>query len=224
MQNTVRIGETVGDRLKMARKAAGLTQKELADAVYAKQGAISDLENGRNNSSTKLVQMAIVLGVNPRWLSTGTGEISGGDTNFWRKDLSINGIPVYRLPDMQEHINGNGPPAFDYEPCRPGFDKDGYFWIHLEDNSMSPEFNMNDRVLFSARSVPQPANCVLALITDTDDSVFRRWRPMGHDNETGEEYSILEASNPYHPSIDSRYTPFELSAVAVTHLRHLIVN
>lgn len=216
------INETVGDRLKRARKAAGLTQKELADAVFTKQGAISDLENGRNNSSTKLVQMAIVLGVNPRWLSTGVGDAVGKGADFWSKDSNPTGIPVYTLPAIQALINGDGPAAFDWEPCHEGFNKDGYFWIHIEDDSMSPEFNPNDRVMFSPYFVPQPANYVIATIDGTDESVLRRWRPMGHDAATGEEYSLLEPVNPYHPVIDSRFTPFSVYAVALTHKRHLI--
>ncbi|WP_227430446.1 XRE family transcriptional regulator [Psychrobacter sp. I-STPA6b] len=67
--------ETVGDRVKKARKYAKMTQIALAKAVNTRQGAISDLENNRNKSSTNLVKMAIVMGVNAEWLSTGKGEM-----------------------------------------------------------------------------------------------------------------------------------------------------
>ena len=66
--------DTIGERLKKARKYAGMTQLNLAKAIDAKQGAISDLENGRNNSSTKLVEMAICTGVNAEWLTQGAVE------------------------------------------------------------------------------------------------------------------------------------------------------
>ena len=67
--------ETVGSRLKKARKYAGLTQVELAKKSGSKQGAISDLESGRNESSTKLVEMAQAMGVSADWLATGKGEM-----------------------------------------------------------------------------------------------------------------------------------------------------
>lgn len=67
--------ETVGSRLKKARKYAGLTQVELAKKSGSKQGAISDLEGGRNESSTKLVEMAQAMGVSADWLATGKGEM-----------------------------------------------------------------------------------------------------------------------------------------------------
>lgn len=62
------------DRLKQARKNAKMTQVELAKAVNTTQGSISDLESGRNKSTTNLIEIAGALGVNPTWLATGQGE------------------------------------------------------------------------------------------------------------------------------------------------------
>jgi transcriptional regulator with XRE-family HTH domain len=214
---------TVGKRLKKARTDAKMTQKELADAVDAKQGAISDLENGRNNSSTKLVQMAIVLGVNPRWLSTGIGEERGGDVNFWRKDLSDEGIPVYQASAIKSLLDNEFIMPVGYEPCPVGVNKDGYFWALIDDNSMSPEFKLNDRVMFSPKYVPTPGTFVIAILDDYEESVFRRWRPMGYDPITDDEYYWLEAINSNYPHIDSRHTKFSTYAVAMTHKRDLIV-
>ncbi|OOS22750.1 helix-turn-helix domain-containing protein [Moraxella lincolnii] len=63
---------TLGDRLKKARKDAKMTQKELLVAAGMKsQGQISDLENGRNKSSTSLPEIAKALGVSYEWLAYG---------------------------------------------------------------------------------------------------------------------------------------------------------
>lgn len=64
------------DRLKQARKNAKMTQVELAKAVNTTQGSISDLESGRNKSTTNLIEIAGALGVNPTWLATGQGEMT----------------------------------------------------------------------------------------------------------------------------------------------------
>jgi transcriptional regulator with XRE-family HTH domain len=48
---------------------AGLTQSQLAEAVGVSQGAIQKLVSGKAKSTTKLVQIANVLGVRPEWLS-----------------------------------------------------------------------------------------------------------------------------------------------------------
>lgn len=66
---------TLAERLRFARKQAGLTQIQLSEILSISQGSLSDLESGRNKSTTNLVQIAGVLNVNPTWLATGQGDI-----------------------------------------------------------------------------------------------------------------------------------------------------
>mgnify|MGYP000432603468 CR=1 FL=1 len=64
------------DRLKKARKYAGLTQKEIESKVEGlKQSSYSELERGESKSSTKLVELATLFRVSPVWLATGDGEM-----------------------------------------------------------------------------------------------------------------------------------------------------
>ncbi|WP_454676471.1 S24 family peptidase [Achromobacter marplatensis] len=65
---------TFGARLKVARKAAGLTQKQAAIKAGMSQGTLSDLENDGSSSSTYTARLAHVYGVNARWLGDGEGE------------------------------------------------------------------------------------------------------------------------------------------------------
>ncbi|MBC2655064.1 helix-turn-helix transcriptional regulator [Pseudomonas sp. MSSRFD41] len=60
------------DRLKYARKKAGLTQVELAERAGIKQASVSEIERGLSKSSGHLVRLAQVCGVDPVWLSEGT--------------------------------------------------------------------------------------------------------------------------------------------------------
>lgn len=69
--------DNLGDRVKKARKHAGLTQIQLAKKVGTSQGAISDIENGRNKESSNLFDIAIITGVNPNWLIKNQGEMLG---------------------------------------------------------------------------------------------------------------------------------------------------
>lgn len=64
---------TVGARLRDARKLRKLTQAQLAARASMAQGTISDLENGRNQTSSELPILGMILGVNPLWLQTGKG-------------------------------------------------------------------------------------------------------------------------------------------------------
>ncbi|WP_186299169.1 S24 family peptidase [Halomonas sp. C22] len=70
---------TIGDRVKRARKHAGLNQRELAKAIGITQPSLSELERGESRSSAYLVQIASVCGVDASWLATGSGEMLASD-------------------------------------------------------------------------------------------------------------------------------------------------
>lgn len=63
------------DRMKAARKEAKLTQVQLAERVGIDQSVISSLERGKYRGSSHTVAIAYALGVSPRWLSSGAGEM-----------------------------------------------------------------------------------------------------------------------------------------------------
>ena len=62
-------------RLKHAMKAAGLTQKELAERAGVSQGLISKLVIGKAEESRKILAISHALNVTPDWLLYGTGEM-----------------------------------------------------------------------------------------------------------------------------------------------------
>ena len=61
---------TTGDRIKQARKEAGLTQKELAEKVGVKFSAIHKYESGMvvNLKRETIAALADALNVKPSWL------------------------------------------------------------------------------------------------------------------------------------------------------------
>lgn len=66
---------TLSARLKRARAKAGVSQKELADAVGATQGMISKIERGDQDRTTYVSEIAHYLGVDESWLATGKGKM-----------------------------------------------------------------------------------------------------------------------------------------------------
>ena len=78
MNAETKLMTTLGQRLKASRLKAGLTQKQVADAVGMKQPSYQYLEkNDSDNkkSSSHLVAIATALGVDPYWLSTGNSSL-----------------------------------------------------------------------------------------------------------------------------------------------------
>lgn len=68
---------TTGDRIKAARKAAGLTQKELADKIGVKFSVIHKYETGMvvNLKRETIAALAKALDVKPSWLMCMDEEI-----------------------------------------------------------------------------------------------------------------------------------------------------
>lgn len=65
--------ETFADRVRAARKAAKLNQKQLATKSGLSQTTISDIERGRNEGSRDIFALAKALKVNAEWLQRGVG-------------------------------------------------------------------------------------------------------------------------------------------------------
>jgi len=206
---------TVGERLKKARKHAGMTQVDLAKAVGAKQGAISDLENGRNHSSTKLVQMAVCTGVNAEWLSTGQGEMINTKIEDNLKDNHILMMPIYNKEQVKKAINEEQTLSNKFEPTTIHNAQNAY-WLILDEDSMQPKFKLNDLVLISPNFKPETGDYVI-VIDENKSIFFRKWRDCGFDEVTRKKYTQLIAHNPDYPIIDSRFTDFEVLGVAIEH-------
>ena len=72
-----------GNRLKEARKKAGLTQVELAERVGCFQVEIANWENGVRKPQEKTIQaLAKILKVNATYLNLGSGEADIKKTNY----------------------------------------------------------------------------------------------------------------------------------------------
>ena len=79
---------TIGDRLKFARKSHGFTQISLADAIGVSRGVIFNLEKNKTEPQA-IVLNAIcqTLHINREWLVTGEGEME--DTGSASQSLKV---------------------------------------------------------------------------------------------------------------------------------------
>lgn len=75
-------GMELKERLKQARKHAGVTQAQLAERAGIAQASVSEIERGLTRTSGHLVKFARICGVSPVWLSEGIGEmVASSDSN-----------------------------------------------------------------------------------------------------------------------------------------------
>lgn len=135
-------GMNLSLRMKAARKHAGLTQKQLADAVKVEQPLISQLETGKTLKSAHIAQIAAACGVDPVWLASGQGEMvpGGGDALFesgsritspWRA------IPIVGTAQMGTEGYWHALEVADGYIELPSMDRDAYA-LRLKGDSMSP--------------------------------------------------------------------------------------
>ncbi len=104
--------QRIGARIREARKAKGLSQSDLAEALDVTKGAISQWETGQTDLSiTRLDAIARVLAVEVEWLRAGKGPphpvgdatMSAGE---WRTALTLAEV-------FSEQLVAQGLPALD---------------------------------------------------------------------------------------------------------------
>ncbi len=76
------IGMSIGLRVREARMAAKLSQKDLAAIVGLSQPTLSELETSESTGSTSLASIAAALGVSALWLETGKGNPKSAEGNL----------------------------------------------------------------------------------------------------------------------------------------------
>ena len=69
------MSESLGERVRRAREAAGLSQAQLADAIGIRQPSLHAIETGKSERSKHASAIARALGVSLRWLETGKGAM-----------------------------------------------------------------------------------------------------------------------------------------------------
>lgn len=200
------------DRLKQARKNAKMTQNDLAKAIKISQGSISDLESGRNKSTTNLVEMAKVLGVNPTWLATGQGEITlqmDKNSECVKTFGKVRKVPIFNdiTTDIFTKVVDN-----TYDEFEEIYDNGRYheriFYLRIHGDNMIPRFNIGNLILVDMDCQPKSGDFVVA-ITENNESIFNRLR-IDFDEQKHTKYMQLIPLNEFYSVIDSRYQPFKL--------------
>jgi transcriptional regulator with XRE-family HTH domain len=91
----------INQRLKEARKALNMAQKDFAKALYVTNGFLSDVEKNRRKANDRLLKLAsMVFGINEDWLKSGKGEMfhKSPDEKINRLVSIFNELP----PDFQD--------------------------------------------------------------------------------------------------------------------------
>lgn len=124
---------TFGSRIKQRREALNMSQAQLSKKLKISQSAIALLENGRNQSTTKIIELAAILQTTPEWLLTGMKDKIMFTEPYVQSDFASSpnsplGLKLSYLKQME-------------------WEEDHLLFFQQFDTSMSPTIELNDCVV-----------------------------------------------------------------------------
>jgi len=144
---------TVGDRIKEARKARGMSRPQLAEAARVKYPTLAGIENNDQAGTTQLPQIAEALGVSPKWLQTGRGPMEGtaasNDDSDWA-DISgyAQAIGLGGGPEAQEYAETHKLKFRAESLARKRLRPNALAVMYGKGDSMEPRIHSGDAILF----------------------------------------------------------------------------
>lgn len=188
------IKEKIGQRIMTERKAKGLTRKALAELTSElKISRINNYERGdRTPGPTEIKLLADALEVSASYLMCLTDNREGKMT----KSLGMGAlIPVL---DYKQAID---PAAFiqkikedvdtkvEFIPVSTAISDSigkNAFALQIKDESMTPEFRINDVIIVDPDTNPKPGDFVVALIESDQEVIVRKYKQLSASKEVRE--------------------------------------
>lgn len=188
------IKEKIGQRIMSERKAKGLTRKALAELTSElKISRINNYERGdRTPGPTEIKLLADALEVSASYLMCLTDNREGKMT----KSLGMGAlIPVldYKqaidsaafIQKIKEDIDTKA----EFIPVSTAVSDSigkNAFALQIKDESMVPEFRIDDVIIVDPDTSPKPGDFVVALIEDEQEVIVRKYKQLSASKELRE--------------------------------------
>ncbi|MBE6212399.1 MAG: helix-turn-helix transcriptional regulator [Rikenellaceae bacterium] len=198
----------MGGRVKLIRKALGITQEQLAQRLGVGKTALSMIETGKTRLSTRNRNILIQeLNVNPNWLETGKGEIFNADpalsASFGHSSemtMPLQSVPLYSieatagLVPLFEQQELHNPINYIHIPNLPKCDGA----IYVAGDSMYPLLKSGDIVLYKQLHDVNDIfwGDMYLLSIDLDGEEYVTVKYIQHSDRKG--YIKLVSQNPHH--------------------------
>ena len=161
------IKKRIGARIKSARAEAGLTMQELADkSGTIKKSRLSNWEQGlRTPGPEEINKLSELLGVSAAFLMCLTDKKDSTKLD----DQFITMLPILNEENIIKHGWKDASAKLPRLPIENELSarlSDHAFAFKITDNSMSPEFNVNDCIAVDPNIAPKPGQYALIIIND----------------------------------------------------------
>ena len=202
----------MGGRVKLIRKALGLTQEQLSQRLGIGKTALSMIETGKARLSTRNRNILVQeLNVNPDWLETGKGEMFNADPSFAASfgrstDMSmpLQSVPLYSieatagLVPLFEQQSAYTPVNYIHIPNLPKCDGA----VYVAGDSMYPLLKSGDIVLYKQLHDLEDIfwGDMYLLSIDMDGEEYVTIKYIQRSDRQG--YIRLVSQNPHHADKD----------------------
>jgi SOS-response transcriptional repressor LexA len=204
---------TFAQRIKQARLEAGLSQEALAEAMSQlidkkkiSRTAITQWESSKTKGieAANLLKATKVLNIMPDWLQFGRGSMRPLHL-LGNRTLNACFVPllsytqaVNPMEKDKEIISILGLDEYLAKVASPRC-----FALVIKDSSMVPAFSISDIIIIDPHIQPYPGEFVAARLANSDCVLFRKYRPLLHNNSyqfeliaLNEDWSNIIVNNP----------------------------
>lgn len=156
--------KSIGERIKDARKSAGLTQLELAKKTELSRSYIGDIEKDRYNPSVSTLQLIATATNTPLedlLPSTKTVSPAGRGVRIPVLGRVVAGIPIEAVEEI-----------LDYEEITPEMAATGdFFALQVRGDSMLPTLKDGDVVIVKKQPTVDSGDIAIVLVNGNDATV-----------------------------------------------------
>lgn len=210
------IKEKIGQRIMSERKAKGLTRKALAELTSElKISRINNYERGdRTPGPTEIKLLADALEVSASYLMCLTDNREGKMT----KSLGMGAlIPVFDYKQAThpatciQKIKEDVDTKVLFVPVSTAVSDSigkNAFALQIKDESMMPEFRINDVIIVDPDTSPKPGDFVVALIEGEQEVIVRKYKQLSASKEV-EQFELIALNQDW---ADIRVGPSEMQA------------
>ena len=181
------IKEKIGHRIKEERTAKGLTRKALSELTdNLKISRINNYERGeRTPGPEEIKQLAKVLEVAPAFLMCLSDDRQGRLNKtpglgalIPVLDYKQAGDPVSSIIKIKNEENSEKLNFTPVSPVLAGRLGKNAFALYVKDDSMVPEFRLNDLLIVDPEITPNPGDFVLAQLNGDKEVLIRKYKQI----------------------------------------------
>ncbi|RAP35277.1 LexA family transcriptional repressor [Legionella quinlivanii] len=192
------IKEKIGQRIMNERKAKGLTRKALAELTSElKISRINNYERGdRTPGPTEIKLLADALEVSASYLMCLTDSREGKMTKSLGMGALIPVLDYKQAIDSAvfiQKIKEDVDTKVEFIPVSTAVSDSigkNAFALKIQDDSMTPEFRVNDVLIIDPNIGPKPGDFVVAMIEGEHEVIVRKYKQLSASKED-QQYELI---------------------------------